>query len=404
MLGNRNFLRLYIASVTSAGGAAIAIVSIAWIVYTSTHSALAVTYVGLAGIAPGLAFGLVAGAFADRYNRRRVMVLSDLSRACVTAGLAAFLYVVGFDLVVVLGAILVVNSFTSMFFPASSAILPRLVARGHLEQANGLLQGSTQAAQMLGSAAGGAAIAFAGVVPGLAVNALTYTLSAIFVLQIAATYGRVGPRGGGAEPPKNLRREIGEGLAYMRGNLPVLEVTLGFLPGNLLWAMVTNFTVVYVATYFPGSPGAYGYLVAGLGGGFALGALLATRLGLRRYAGAAMALSVVVQGVVALGLSVSHVYPVSLALAVSLGAGAGLINTVYFATMQAIVPDRVLGRVLSVDQVGSFAGIPGGLILGGFLATAYGIGADYAVAGAGLLVNGLVMLSLRDLRSLRYRP
>jgi MFS family permease len=389
--------------VTSSGGAAVAIVSLSWIVYTVTHSALDVTYVGLAGIVPGLALGLFAGALADRYNRRSVMILSDTSRAVVMGSLAGFLYFVGFDLLIILGVLLIVNGFSALFFPASSALLPRLISKSELEPANGLLYGSTQAAQMFGSAAGGAAIAFAGVVPGLAINSVTYAISAVFVLQIAATFGRTGSQDAVRAGARSLGRDIGEGLAYMRDNLAILEVTIGFLPGNLLWVMVTNFTVVYVATYFPGSPGAYGYLVAGVGGGFALGALLATRLKLRRFAGLAMATCVVLQGLVVLGLWGSHDYPLSLALAVGLGTGAGLINTVYFATIQAIVPDRLLGRVLSVDQVGSFAGIPAGLLLGGLLATEYGIGIDFAVAGLGLLANGLVMLAWKDLRGLHYR-
>ncbi|HXY46517.1 MAG TPA: MFS transporter [Thermoplasmata archaeon] len=404
VLGNANFRRLYIASVTSAAGASIAIVSLSWLVYTVTKSALAVSYVGLAGVAPGIALGLIAGALADRYNRRRVMVLSDVSRAALMAGLAGFLFLVGFDLFVILGVVVLVNGFSVLFFPASSAILPRLVKAADLEPANGLLYGSTQAAQMLGSAAGGAAIAVAGVVPGLAVNALTYAISAAFVLQIASTFGQTGRAGPTLAPRRSLTHDIGEGMSYMRTHLAIFEVTLGFLPGNLFWTMVTNFTVVYVATYFPGSPSAYGYLVAGLGGGFALGALVAVRLKLRRYAGLSMALIVVLQGGIATGLTFSHVYPLSLVLAILLGIGAGVINTVYYATIQAIVPDRVLGRVLSVDQVGSFAGIPGGLVLGGVLATEYGVGVDYLVAGLGLLGNGLIMLALRDLRGLRYRP
>ena len=371
-------------------------------VYNSTRSAIAVTYVGLAGIVPGLALGLVAGVLADRHNRRRTMIVSDVSRALIMAFLAGFLYLRGFNLLLILGVFVIVNSFTAIFFPASSAMLPKLVQKSELTQANGFLQGTTQGAQMIGSAAGGAAIAFVGVVPGLAVNAITYVISAVLLLQIASTFGRIGGADvrGAARPP--FRTEIVEGLSYMRANLPIMEVTLGFLPGNLLWVMVTNFSVVYVASYFPGSPAAYGYLVAGLGGGFALGAFLATRLHLSRYSGIAMASMVVMEGAAALGLSVSHSYALSLGLSASLGAEAGVINAVYYSTMQAIVPDNVLGRVLSVDQVGSFAGIPAGLLIGGVLAGKFGIGLDYAVAGLGLLVNGAVMLSLRDLRSLRY--
>lgn len=403
VLKNSNFLRLYLASVTSAGGASIAVVSISWIVYNSTRSAIAVTYVGLAGVIPGLALGLVAGALADRYNRRRTMIVSDVSRAVIMAFLAVFLYLYGFNLLVILGVVVIVNSFTAIFFPASSAILPKMVQKSDLTQANGFLQGTTQGSQMIGSAAGGAAISFVGVVPGLAVNAVTYAISAALLLQIASTFGRIGSADGTDATRPRLRREIAGGLSYMRANLPIMEVTLGFLPGNLLWVMVTNFTVVYVESYFPGSPAAYGYLVAGMGGGFALGALLAARMHLSTHSGIVMASMVVMQGAVSIGLSLSHSYSISLALSIGLGAGGGIINAVYYSTMQAIVPDNVLGRVLSVDQVGSFAGIPAGVLLGGVLAGAFGIGLDYAVAGLGLLVNGAVMLSLRDLRSLRYR-
>ena len=402
VLRNGNFRRLYIAAVTSSGGAAVAVVSVSWLVYTETGSAIAITYVGLASIVPGLVLGLVAGALADRYNRRRVMVLSDLTRAALMGGLAASLYLAGFHLLTVLGVLVVVNSFSALFLPASSAFLPRLVDREGLEAANGLLQGSTQGAQMIGSAAGGAVIAAAGVVPGLAVNALTYVVSAVCVLSIAATFGQTPGSIGGAPARASMFHDIREGLAYMRDHLAVLEVTLGFLPGNLLWTMITSFTVVYSAAYFAASAGAYGYLVAALGGGFALGAFLAIRLRPRSHAGLVMCLCVIVQGVAALALAFSHVYALSIALVVVLGGGAGLINATYASTMQAIVPNRLLGRVLSVDLVGSFAGIPAGLIVGGFLASDFGIGFSYSVAGLGLLANGLGMLALRDLRRLGY--
>ena len=403
VLRNRDFRNLYIAGVASAAGASIAIVSISWIVYESTGSAIDITYVGLAGVVPAIALGLVAGALADRYNRRRVMVLSDVSRAVLMGGLALFLYLVGFDLLVVLGVVLIVNCFSALFLPASNALLPRLVRTSQLESANGLLQASTQGAQMLGAAAGGAAIALSGVVPGLAFNALTYVISATFVLQIAATFGHTGGSAAAPRAARSLGTDIREGLAYMRSNLAIFEVTLGFLPGNLLWVMVTNFTVVYVAEYFHGSAGAYGVLVAAIGGGFAAGALVASRARLVRHAGTVMALTVASQGALVLGLALSHDYAISLTCAALLGAGAGMINVIYFATVQAIVPDRVLGRVLSVDLVGSLAGVPAGLILGGLLATEYGIGINYAIAGLGLLANGLLMLSLKDLRGLHYR-
>jgi hypothetical protein len=102
-------------------------------------------------------------------------------------------------------------------------------------------------------------------------------------------------------------------------------------------------------------------------------------------------------------LAGSHAYGASLAFAFLLGVEEGAINTVNFAAMRAIVPDQVLGRVPSVDQVGSFTSTPPVVLLGGLIASRDGIGFDYTVAELGLLVNGPAMVALKDLRGLRYR-
>jgi len=190
----------------------------------------------------------------------------------------------------------------------------------------------------------------------------------------------------------------------MRTHRPVLEVTLGFLPGNFLLTMVASFFVVYAATVFGAAAAAYGYLVAGLAGGAAVGALLVPRLRARRFAGLLMGASVTGQsGAIAL-MVVSRSLSVALAGAIGIGLCIGLINTVYYATMQAIVPNEVLARVLSIDSVGAFAAIPAGLIVGGLLASEYGILFAYSIAAVGVLVNGIALLALPGVRSLRYGP
>ena len=70
--------------------------------------------------------------------------------------------------------------------------------------------------------------------------------------------------------------------------------------------------------------------------------------------------------------------------------------------MQAIVPNKILARVLSIDSVGAFVAIPGGLVVGGVLAASHGILFVYTLAAVGLLVNGLGLLALPGIRSLRY--
>jgi MFS family permease len=394
------FRSLLGSALAAAVGGAISSVSVNWLVYHYTRNTLDVAYVGLAGIVPGIALGLFAGVLADRYNRRRLMITADLVRMTVMAILAATLYVAGFSLLLVLGVMTLVFSFTALFTPASQAILPRIVPVDRLESANGILSALTQTGYTVGAAAGGLVVVFAGAFVGLGLNAATYALSAILLFQIAAELGRplrrTSPGAGG------FRREFGEGIEYMRTHRPVLEVTLGFLPGNFLLTMVSGFFVVYAATVYGGDAAAYGYIVAGLAGGAAVGALLVPRLRARRFAGLLMGVSVTAQAG-AIGLMVEgRTLALAIVGAIGIGLCIGLINTVYYATMQAIVPNEVLARVLSIDSVGAFAAIPGGLLVGGVLAAEYGILFTYSLAAVGVLVNGIVLLALPGVRSLRY--
>ncbi len=394
------FRSLLGSAVTSALGGSITSVSVNWLVYHYTHSTIDIAYVGLTGIVPGIALGLIAGVLADRYDRRRLMITADLCRLVAMVVLATALSLAGFSLLLVLGVMTVVYSFSALFTPASQALLPRLVSTAELEDANGILSALTQTGSSLGAAAGGLVVVAFGAVAGIGVNAATYAVSAILLFQIAASAGRVAAPAEAAG--RSFVRELREGLRYMREHVPVLEASLGFLPGNFLLVMVTSFLVVYASTYFGNDPAVYGYLVAVLAAGVAVGALAVGRLRARRYAGLLMATCATADsGAVAL-LIVGHALPVALAGAFLVGLNIGLINTVYYATIQAIVPNEILARVVSIDSVGAFVAIPAGLVTGGYLAAAHGIAFTYTVAAVGLLVSGAALFAFRGIRTLGY--
>ncbi|MCI4325160.1 MAG: MFS transporter [Thermoplasmata archaeon] len=398
--GAVGFRALLGSSLSSAVGGAVSSVAVNWLVYHYTGSTLDVAYVGLTGIVPGIVLGLFAGVLADRYDRRRIMITSDVVRMTVMAVLAIALALTGFSLLLILAAMTLVFSFSAVFTPASQAILPRIVPVEGLEKANGILSALTQTGYTVGAGAGGVVIVFFGAVDGLAVNAATFALSAVFLFQIAAEYGRPRPATPGAK--RSFRQDLGEGIQYMRDHRPILQVTLGFLPGNFLFSMVAGFFVVYGATVYGANPAAYGYLVAAMAGGAVLGALAVPRLRARRFAGLLMGASVVGQsGAIAL-LAVTRVLPLSIVGAAGMGVAIGLINTVFFATMQAIVPNEILARVLSIDSVGSFVAIPAGLLVGGVLAAGHGILFVYDIAAIGMFINGLALLALPGVRSIGY--
>ena len=395
------FRNLFSSSAASTFGFAVSIVAVSWIVYHYTHSALDVAYLGLAEIGPGILLGLAAGVVADRYNRRSLMVTADLTRMAGMAILAASLYFLGFSLLLILAVMVVIESFSALFTPASQAILPHLVESSSLEDANGLLYSSSGVARSIGSATGGIVVAILGAVWGIGINAVTYGLSAVFILQIGSKLGQVA-----AQPPTrrtSFTADFSEGMRYVLGSRTLTELSFGYLPSNFLSSFVSPFFVVYASARFGGSPLAFGYLAAALAIGTAAGGLAVGRLPTRRRAGWWLGGTVLLEGVVYGVLA----FAMNLDLAVLAAFGAGITigfgNTVYYSVMQASVPSRVLGRVLSIIDFGSFVAIPAGLVVGGLLISKYGVGPTIAVAALGIFLTGVVLLSLRDFRAFGAR-
>ena len=93
----------------------------------------------------------------------------------------------------------------------------------------------------------------------------------------------------------------------------------------------------------------------------------------------------------------------AIAIAASLGILLGLLNTTFYSIIQLVVPNEVLGRVLSVDEVGSYAAIPLGQVAAGVLIQSTGIVSTYLVAGIGIVLTSVVGAFLKDMRNLRYQ-
>ncbi|MCI4372700.1 MAG: MFS transporter [Thermoplasmata archaeon] len=396
-LGNREFRNLFGSSTASTFGAAISLVSVSWIVYHYTGSTLDIAFLGLTGIIPGVVLGLLAGVVADRYNRRSLMVTADLARMSGMAVLTVFLYVVGFSFPLVLAIMILVNCFSALFTPSSQAILSSLVSQTSLEDANGLLWSSGGVASSAGSAVGGILVVLLGAVWGLGINALTYALSAVFLIQIASELGR--PKQEAGRAPTSIRKDFSEGMNWVVRRPAILQATFGFLPIFFLSSIVSPFFVVYAASRFGGNAAVYGALAACLAGGTAAGSLIAGRFPGRRIVGPLMGVCILIESGGYTLLALSAVIPLSLLGALSAGMALGFEATIYYATMQRIVPRELLGRVLSIGDFGAFVAIPAGLVAGGFLIARYGIELSFLAAGIGIFVCGAVLLSLRGFRA-----
>lgn len=395
------FGRIWAGSVASSTGSAAGFLALTWIVYVETGSAFDIALLGVAGLVPRATFGLFSGVLADRFDRLRLMILADGVRAGSLFALAAMLALFGFALWAVLAVVVVLGLGQSLFRPSVNSFLPTAVRKEELGAANGLLTAAQEVTSTLGSPLGGLLIAAVGAAATLALNGASYAISGLLILAVAlAMSSRRPARRAPAPAPPPFLRQFREGFAYLRGQRGLLKLTLASFGANFFLNLVFTFLVLYVGELLHGGALLFGELGACGGAGFAAGSLLVGPLRPERRFGVWFSVGWGLAGLAIVGLVL---FPVPLAAAVTLfaiGLGGGFGNTTFFTGVQKVVPNELLGRYLSLDEVGSLAAGPAGQIGGGLLIAAFGVGLDFAVAAAGTAVFALGLLIFRDVRAL----
>ncbi|MGD0203926.1 MAG: MFS transporter [Candidatus Bathyarchaeia archaeon] len=405
----RGFLPLFVGDIVSTSGAAIFSSAISYLVYLSTHSALAVAYVGIASFAPTIIIGLFAGALVDRSNKRRMMVACDLARSAAVVIIPVYMFFAGFNLAIILSVVLAISLFSTLFRPAARAIMPLLVQSDLIPSANGIMTAAESLANSVSLGIGGVLIELIGASLSLFYNTATYLISATMIFLILVPSAATAKTQDGAQaqsekvslPRKtSLLDDVREGVRYMREKKVILEMTATASAINFFAMIGVNFLVVYEAKFLLTTSGLiYGILLASFSFGSAVGALVMGRVNAFKHAGKVLIACNAVFGLSTLGMILLRNVVFDISMLFVTGLALGLSIVLYFSIIQIIVPGHVLGRVISADEVGSFASIPLAQIAGGLIIQFYGIIPDFEVAGIGLLLTALASVFLKDLRT-----
>jgi MFS family permease len=404
LLGNPNYLRVFVAGLGSSAGSAISGVCLVWIVYFSTSSALDVGLLGTSYLAAATVFSIFGGTLVDRYDRRRLMILSDVARAIAMALVVLALVLRGFDLLTIFGAYAVVAAFTTVFNPAEQSIVPALVSPGLIADANGLIRSTRSALTFVGASVGGVLIVTLGPVLGVALNAVTFGISAALLLGMTISSApRVSGSSAGRTP--SYFADLAEGFAWLRRARGFLQLTISATFFNFCMGVVETFLVVFATTVLKGSALVYALLLAVYVAGNGVGSLLVSRLQAVRWAGRAWTIPYgVMSGSVALALALFPSTTFALVALFVLGTLGGFAGTAWLSAAQLLVPGEMQGRYFGIDSFGSIAIIPAAQIGGAFLIAAYGVRDTYLLAAAVWVVAGAVFLLPRALWNLGYRP
>jgi MFS family permease len=381
----RDFQAFWLGQTVSNLGSSITQFAIPLIVFELTHSAVNLAVATAAWFLPYLLFGLVIGAWVDRLDRKRLMIACNAAAAALlvsvpalsAAGLLSvwWIYAVGF--------------FQSTIFIAFSssefAAIPSLVEAEELVAANGRIQASYAAASVVGPLLAGALVATIRPESLLLVDAATFVVSAAALASVTRSLN-LGPR----RQRTRIRSDVVEGVRYVLRH-PVLRnisvmMALTNFAGTTVWAELVLFakdrlqaTNSEVAVLW--AAGSFGIVLAGLA---------APRLRKRFSFGALLLGDVVVYGLAIVALSFTRTVWAALGLWALAAGMAILFNVLSGSLRQSIVPNELLGRVVTVASVLAWSANPLGALVGGYLIKTTGdVAKVYAAAGAVVVLIGL---------------
>lgn len=351
-----------------------------------------------------LALGLLAGAWLDRMRCRGVLIAADVARAVIVASVP-IAYLAGVLTLAQLFVVALLTGVGTVFFDiAGTTYLPRILAKDDLVEANARLSTNTSVAAVLASGGGGFVIQWLSAPFAIAVNAVSFLLSAVLLRGI-----RSPERPPSHSHPPHLRRDIAEGWRFVVRH-PVLRPLAGFNACTIFFQAVHGAVwVTYLVKDFRFSPGAIGLLgMSGLLG--ALAASFTTASIIRRF-GNARTMFVAGFGY-ALGFGL---YPFTRpGWGVAFAVAAGMLTCFTIVTMhvirvsirQAVCPEHLYGRVGATMEFLVWGIIPVGGLAGGVIATVAGLEPTLWIVAAGIAVSLLwiVLSPLRSARELDLSP
>jgi MFS family permease len=386
---NRDFRLAYVSSAISLGGDWFLLVALFGLVLDLTDSALAVAFLLAAQDLTYFVVSPFTGVLADRMDRKRLMVISDVARAVLCLG---FLAVQSEALVWIVYPLLAVMAcFSALFEPASAAALPNLVDRDDLATASALSGSLWGTMLVVGAAVGGVVTAVLGRDFAIAFDAISFAGSALLIIRIARSFQEAR----GVRQPEPLGVAAKETLAYARKDHRVLALLAVKFGWGLAGGVLVLIPLLARGRFHSGEIG-IGLLLAARG----LGALIGPFVGRatlgekdrRLFLTIGVALGIFGAGYALLGLVPSMLLAIPAVALAHTGGGAQWMLSSY--GLQRIVPDHILGRIFAFDGMLVTLTFGTSSVLTGWLAETIGPSETSVVMGGVAVVWSIVWMWL----------
>lgn len=366
LLKNTNFLFLWAATLFSSFALAFFTFSQTWYIAKTLNleASLGIVFVALS--VPRLIFMIIGGALADKFPKKNIMFYSNIIRAILVATILTWFIVGDVTLYTFALFALFFGLADAFFWSADGSILPELVEKSRLTQANSLTQMTNQASVILGPVLGGILIKFTNYETIFSITILLLIIAAILVQKIQFTVPEKN------ETDKGMFTSIKEGILYVKESpfLSTFLICSAFLNLFLIGPMQVGFPL-FVKNVLHGDSLQFSYLEASVGGGMAIGAVIVGLKNINRRRGLFCIIMMLLSGVFFLAINFSTVLWQALLAGMFYGITIAMAIVPLMAMIQSTVKEEMMGRVMSLLMLSSMGFIP---LSYAFTSLALGIG------------------------------
>jgi MFS family permease len=399
ILRNRNFTLLWTGQSISLIGDILYFIALNWLILEQTGSALQIGGNVMVDVVGGVIFSSIAGVIVDRWNRRWIMVVSDLIRGGVLLLLLFFVKTGFFNIWLIYSATFALRAVSSFFSPAYQSLIPNLLQKDELMIGRSLNISSANLLRATATAFSGVIVAFAGTQIAILINAVSFFFSAALLTLI--------------KPPQSIQetktnkltfanflQDITAGWKYIR-SIPILVgLFIMFTFGDFGAAFTWPVHAIFAEKVLGGGSELYGYLsTASMLGAFAGGYFIGRyNKWFNNRPGKSYALAAFLWGCLSIAFSQSTSIPIALGLRFAIGWALSMIHVPISTLVDTTVSDEFRGRVWATLSIGSMASGSIATFLSGIIADQSSPRLSYLIAGLILVLTALLAVLLKPIR------
>jgi MFS family permease len=411
-LKHRPFALLWAGQTTSRLGDSLYRIALAWWILEKTGSAVAMGTVLIFSQIPLLLFLLIGGVVVDRLPRVRVMFVSDILSGLVITFVAIFSWLDLLQIWHIYITSLIFGFVEAFFFPAYQAIIPQITPPDMLTSANSLNGLSQRVTGIVGPALGAALVATGGTSVTFGLNALSFFISALFVFPMLKMNVEKNRRNENeseiSHKPKTFKDMVRQGVADLREgwdviiSVPWIWITIvifGFL--NIMEASPRAVAMpFFIKDNLGADVGLLGIFGSSFSIGYVLGMLWLGQYKRLRWRGPVSYVATAINGVLLLFFGLKFPIPILIGSMFVYGVCMSIFGLIWTNTLQEMVPHELLGRVYSIDALGSWVLLPVGFAIAGWATDLVGAPTVFLVGGFATIALALVGLSHPAIRNL----